>query len=256
MSAFDSTPAPATPAATPIESQGTAQTTESYLKKLVETKGSNFSDPEVLAKSKLEADAYIATLERQATEMREDLSKQEYAKQLLAQLQTKATETAPVLSGESTSSNGSTNSDGVTKPLESGNIESLIEKTLASRETQSRTEANLSAVDAKLTELYGTEAGETLKKKGSELGLSLERLQAMAAESPKAFFALIGAEAPKLTNPVSQSTVNTAGVYDVTSERNADYYRKMRKDNPTEYYSPKIQRQQVEDSARLGSKFN
>jgi hypothetical protein len=45
----------------------------------------------VLAKGKLEADGYIKTLEDQLTAMREDLGKQEYSKQLLDQLQNKAT---------------------------------------------------------------------------------------------------------------------------------------------------------------------
>jgi hypothetical protein len=255
MSAFETTPAVTTPANTEPVVQ-TTPTTESFVNKLVETKGANFSDPEVIAKSKLEADAYIATLEEQTKELREDLGKQDYAKKLLDQLQTKATDIAPVKTGESNTNNGNTNTDGVTKPLESGDIESLIKKALADKDVQSRTESNLSAVDAKLTELYGTEAKATIDKKGSELGLSVERLQAMAAESPKAFFALIGEEAPKMSNPVTQSTVNTSSAYTVTSERDANYYRKMRKDNPSEYYSPRVQQQQVDDLTRLGDKFN
>jgi hypothetical protein len=48
---------------------------DSYLQKLVETKGENWKDPEVLAKGKLEADGYIKNLEAQLEEMREDLKK-------------------------------------------------------------------------------------------------------------------------------------------------------------------------------------
>ena len=51
---------------------------ESFLDKLVQAKGENWKDPEVLAKGKLEADGYIKNLEDQLSQMREDLKKQEY----------------------------------------------------------------------------------------------------------------------------------------------------------------------------------
>jgi hypothetical protein len=82
MSVFDQKPEghdavteQATPEATP--------TTESFVAKLVETRGENWSDPEMIAKGKIEADNHIAELERQIAEMREDLSKQDYSKSLL-----------------------------------------------------------------------------------------------------------------------------------------------------------------------------
>jgi len=43
---------------------------ESFLDKLVQAKGENWKDPEVLAKGKLEADGYIKNLEDQLSQMR------------------------------------------------------------------------------------------------------------------------------------------------------------------------------------------
>ena len=67
------------------ELQATQETkpVESYVTKLAEAKGDNWKDPEVLAKGKIEADSHIEQLERQLSEMKEDLGKQDYAKQLL-----------------------------------------------------------------------------------------------------------------------------------------------------------------------------
>ena len=59
---------------------------ESFLDKLVQAKGENWKDPEVLAKGKLEADGYIKNLEDQLSQMREDLKKQEYKNEVLDQL--------------------------------------------------------------------------------------------------------------------------------------------------------------------------
>ena len=77
----------------PQETQTTETTQQetqpqaSYLQKLVETRGENWKDPEVLAKGKMEADAYIKNLEDQLSQMRDDLGKHDYAAKLLQQLE-------------------------------------------------------------------------------------------------------------------------------------------------------------------------
>src|SRR6056297_4025889 len=68
----------------------TFETEESYVKKLVEARGEKWQDPEVIAKGKFEADKHIKEIERQLEELRGDLTKNEYAKQLLETLQGKA----------------------------------------------------------------------------------------------------------------------------------------------------------------------
>ena len=76
MSVFDEDKSVATqPQETQTQSDTMQQETtpqESYLQKIVETRGENWKDPEVLAKGKLEADAYIKNLEAQLANMRED----------------------------------------------------------------------------------------------------------------------------------------------------------------------------------------
>ena len=255
MSVFtDTTPSNQTPAETVNEA---TPTTESFVNKLVETKGQNFSDPEVVAKSKLEADAFIANLEQQNSQLREDLSKQDYSKNLLDQLQqNKAADIAPVTDvGSTNNNNGNTIPDDGTKSLGGGDLNSLITEALAKRDQDSKVSSNLGLVDKKLDELYGTEAAKTIEAKGDELGLSKDYLREMAAESPAAFFALIGETAVKVNNPVTASTVNTAGAFNHVADRDANFYRKIRKENPSLYYSPKIQREQVADAERLGAKF-
>jgi hypothetical protein len=237
-------------------STGQTTTNESFVRKLIETKGENFNDPEVVAKSKLEADAFITNLERQNSELRSDLDKQDYSKKLLEQLENKATETTYVNPLESNNNNGSTATGDETKaPVSGDDLESLINEALTKRDATSKAQSNLESVDKKLNELYGTEANATIENKGAELGLSKERLQEMAAESPAAFFALIGEKVAQSVNPVSQSTVNTASAYNQTADRDYNYYSKIRKENPTAYFQPSTQRQMEQDATRLGSKF-
>jgi hypothetical protein len=227
---------------------------ESYLQKLVETKGENWKDPEVLAKGKLEADGYIKNLEDQLSQMREDLKKQEYQAQILDQLQNKATESTAV-KPEVSNNNGSTTEGNTNPTLSEEDLKSLVEQTLNQREIDSTVSNNLKLVDEELEKSYGTEAQAKIQEKAQELGMSMERIKEIAAESPNAFFALIG-EPKKTFSPMVQGSVRTEGVnMQASAERDWSYYQKLRRENRNLYYTPKIQQQLMEDKSRLGSKF-
>lgn len=228
---------------------------ESYLQKLVEAKGENWKDPEVLAKGKLEADGYIKTLEEQLAQMREDLKKQEYQAQVLEQLQNKAADTTAAKTGVP-NDNGSAETQNTTAGLSEEDLKSLVEKTLTQRDKEASVKQNLAQVDKALEETFGTEALAVVQKKAQELGMSIERMKDIAAESPNAFFALIGEKPKQPLNPMIQGSVRTEGVnMQASAERDWSYYQKLRRENKNLYYTPKIQQQLMEDRMRLGDKF-
>ena len=234
----------------------TAPPQDSFVAKLVEAKGENWGNPEVLAKGKLEADNYIQQLETQLTQMREDLGKQDYAAKLLDQLQNKAAEPTTANAVMPNNNNIGGTSDGNTNPnLSEEDLKSLVEQTLTAREKDGLVKQNLAIVDQELEKSYGTEAQAKVQSKAQELGISLERMQEIAAESPNAFFSLIG-EPKKSFNPMVQGSVRTEGVNMQTSaERNWSYYQNLRKSDRHTYYSPKVQQQLMEDKMRMGDKF-
>jgi|TARA_B100000927_G_scaffold91303_1_gene73853 hypothetical protein len=227
---------------------------ESFLDKLVQAKGENWKDPEVLAKGKLEADGYIKNLEDQLSQMREDLKKQEYKNEVLDQLQTKAAETTAA-TNEVPNNNSSTKEQNTTATFSEEDLKSLVEKTLGQRELEAKVQGNLQLVDKELEGSFGTEAKAQIEKKAEELGMSIDRLRDIAAESPNAFFALIG-ENKRPVNPIVAGSVRTEGVnMQSSTERNFDYYQKLRRENRNLYYSAKTQQQMFEDKSRLGEKF-
>lgn len=240
------------------QQQNEAQPQESYLKKLIEVKGENWNDPEVLAKGKLEADNYIKELETQLTQMREDMGKQDYAKELLTQLQNKATYSTNVNTATTQEHNSGAKTDGDTKPEVSEELlKSLVEKTLTEREKENTVKQNLDLVNQKMVDSFGTDAQAHVQKKAQELNMSLERLQELAAESPTAFFTLIGEQSPKSSQPIIQGSVRTEGVnMQKPAERNFQYYQNLRRQNKALYYSPKVQQQMFDDRVRLGEKWN
>jgi DNA polymerase III alpha subunit (gram-positive type) len=227
---------------------------ESFLDKLVQAKGENWRDPETLAKGKLEADGYIKNLEDQLASMREDMKKQDYQSEILTQLQNKATETSAV-NPEVPNDNTSVNTQNTTGVVNEEDLKSLVEKTLNQRELQAKVQTNLELVDKELEGSFGTEAKAQIEKKATELGMSIDRLREIAAESPNAFFALIG-ENKRPVDPMVSGSVRTEGVsMQPSTERNFDYYQKLRRENRNLYYSAKTQQQMFEDKARLGDKF-
>ena len=85
--------------------------------------------------------------------------------------------------------------------------------------------------------------------------MSIDRLRDIAAESPNAFFALIG-ENKRPVSPMVAGSVRTEGVnMQSSTERDFNYYQKLRRDNRNLYYSAKTQQQMFEDKSRLGDKF-
>lgn len=231
------------------------ETQESYVKKLVEARGENWQDPEVIAKGKIEADNHIKELERQLEELRGDLSKNEYAKQLLETLQGKAeAPTSSNTAGTQQQQNKGSAADQNTTG-EAGDLESLVEETIRKREQQQTAQQNLTQVQETLTQAFGTEANKVVQERAKELGMSLERLQEIATESPSAFMRLIG-EAPAVeNNPAPSSSVNTTAAFNQSNERNWSYYQNLRRTNSKQYYSPKVQNQLVQDRQRLGDRF-
>lgn len=218
------------------------QTTEDWLAKVVETKGESFKDVQVLAKSKLEADRYIKSLEDQLKQLREETVKADYAEKVLATLQSKAQ--APA----------TTTSD--TKPeISEEVIKSLVEQTLTQREKQNTAEQNVSKVQQELMAKYGTEAKAHVERRAAELGMSLERMSALAAESPTAFMTLLGEPTKKDSKPLTQGSLNTASFQANPADRDWNYYQNLRRTNKALYYNPKTQQQMMQDKMRLGDKF-
>lgn len=232
-----------------FDSQNQSEEQVNYVSKLVETRGEQWSDPEVIAKGKLEADQHIENLERQLAEMREDLDARSKLEDIAKALEDKAGASSspqPQASIETAEAKPDTTSE--------ADIESLVEKTLLSREAATKAQANVAAVDKAMQDKYGDKASEVAQAKAKELGMTLERLGEIAAESPQAFLAMVGESAPK-SFEAPRSSVNTAGMASNVEERNFSYYQKMRRENPKLYYQPKTQNALMQDRVRLGSNF-
>lgn len=230
------------------QQQQAGESDQDFITRVVAAKGEHWKDPNTIAKGYLESQQFIDTLKQQIAEMKEDLSKEEYAKQVLEALKQQGKPTGGEAASQSTSTNTPNNQQGVSVD----EIKTLIEKTLTEKEETNSAKQNLAEANRMLEEAFGATASSEVEERRKALGLSKERLQQIAAESPSAFLTLLGKPPSKQTNTVAQNQMNTAGVTSQSSERNWAYYQKLRRENKNAYYSSKVQNQMVQDRMTMG----
>jgi len=243
----------ATTEGTTNETQQT-QTKESFVDHLVGD-GKKFKDIEALAKGKLEADRHIGEITKTLDELRVELAKQDYAKNLLEQM-SKGSETGAEQPTPVTTS--SSNTENTTQSA--SDFEALVEKVITAKEKSKTASQNISVVGEEMQKQYGDKTADVLKAKSLELNMSLDRLKEIAAESPTAFFQLIGVKkmgekTSTSTGVTTQSTIRSENFNSYSQDRTFEYYQKMRKENRSLYYSPKIQNTMLQDRERLGDRF-
>ena len=240
-------PNPATPPANPANPAD-------YVAEVVKAKGDQWANPQVLAKGKLEADTHIAGLENQLTELRSELDKQDYASELLTQLKDQGKPPAVETPSAPT---GGTGQEPTAPTLSEDELKNLIVSTLTNQKAEDVKQSNLRVVDEKLNQLYGTEVDKVMDKRSSELGITKERLQDMASDSPTAFFALLGEPVKKTEAPTPHSVINTSAdsFTSTGGDRDWAYYQKLKKEDRHAYFKPAIQRQLLDDKKRLGANF-
>jgi hypothetical protein len=251
MSVFDDNQAVANDTqAAPAE----GQTQADYVKQLAEARGEKWTDPQVIAKGKLEADEHITNLEKQLAEMRDDLAKNKYAEQVLDALKNKDG-TPHREPSEPNNNNVGDGSDQNTTD-KTVDIDSLVEQKMSERELKQTIAQNVSTVEAHLEQQFGTEATKVVQDKAKELGMSMDKLKAMAGETPKAFLALVGSAPIVERNANVTSSVNTtSGQFQNSGQKNFQYWQKLRRENPNQYYRPNVQNEMVKSRQELGDKF-
>lgn len=91
-------------------------------------------------------------------------------------------------------------------------VAELVEQALEKKQTQAQQSANVSTVLTATQQAFGDKAEEVFYSRASELGLSKQEINALAAKSPKVVLQLLGIkEAAKQTPSPTQGTVNTSG---------------------------------------------
>lgn len=97
--------------------------------------------------------------------------------------------------------------------LDAEAIADLVNRTLTQKEQKALAEANAQSVVSSLQSAFGTDAEKKYIEKATEMGMSIQEMNALAARSPKAVLSMLGVTgqaAHKQQPTVTTSTVNTS----------------------------------------------
>ncbi len=225
-----------------------------YMEELV-GEGKKYKDPQALAVSRLEADAFIERLKRENAEMRNDFLRLKEEHDAAPRLQ-------ELLDKLSTQTDVNSNQPDVNtedKPaIDLKEIESLFENKYQEQRSRERQDENYRTVQGKLRERYGDNYSIHLKTQMESLGLSESFVENMARENPRAFEKIfLPANTSESFQAPPASSRRSDPFAPTTKKRDWNYYEAMRKDpkRVAEYWSPKVQNQMHSDSEALGDAF-
>lgn len=211
--------------------------TDDFVSRVVEAKGATWSDPNTIAKGYLSAQAHIDTLEAELASAKEATSKNDYMKEVLERIE--AGKAKPV-SGEPATTiadTSATDNQGITVEQ----IKGLVTETLTEQEAKRTAAQNLGETKRLLQEAFGTESSTRLASAMSTHGMSKERMDQLASESPTAFMALLGGPKPKQTNSTAATEVNTVNDLSSAGKKDWAYWQKLRREQPKVYRDPATQ---------------
>lgn len=137
--------------------------------------------------------------------------------------------------------------------------EEAVYRMMEQREQSQKRSRNLMEVKDKLTAVFGQDYPTRVKAKAQELGLDMAHVNALAADAPSAFYALIGLNAPgqaPVNSAPPATQVNSAAQFAPNvGKKNNEYYSKMRRENPAAYFTPKIALEEMNEAKRQGPAF-
>lgn len=190
--------------------------------------GQKYKTVDDLAKAYLHADTFIQQLKEENQKYREQVAAAKSIDDVLERLQQsqQSQQTTPVES-------------------EKVDISALVEQTLAQREAKKIQEANLLEADRLMKERHGERATELFKSKASTPELQKLYME-LAARSPSDFVALFGESQPVGNVMQGASSTNSVNVQSHGTAREnvegtKEWFSKMRKENPQQFYSSAMQ---------------
>lgn len=217
-----------------------------------------FKTPQALARGKMESDLHISHLESELNELRQELTKARTVQDLMDQLEAKQKARQPDNQNGNQSEDGNPPADPLHKPnLSKEDVVSILRQ----EQEAAAQNRNVEIVKQALEQAWGASYRTELQKAAAEVGVSIPFLEDMAKKNPQAFLKLVGAtdtskreQEKSIFSPLGTS-VNTQSQKPTGGEKDYAYYEKMRKDNPTLYFSPAIQKERWEQAKKLGEKF-
>jgi hypothetical protein len=226
------------------------ETPEVQLETLV-GEGKKYSTASELAKGYVHADLTIKAREAELQQLREELKTRQTVEEQLQNLRSRTDESRE-------NRQNPPQSEPAKPPTQNDNVDldNKIREAITQNQRETQVRQNQETVLSELLRIYGTEAkaNDVIRQRASELGVSVSFLQDVALQSPKAFFAQLGVDqASNLSQQAprpTRSEINPAalGISPGVKEGSYEYYENIRKTDPKNFFSPKVQSRLMQDA--------
>lgn len=200
--------------------------------------GKKFSDNEALAKSKIEADAYIEQLKQENAEMRKEVNSKAATEEILKELEKR----------NQPPSTPADNGLGVSSPEE---LADIVRKEIDQTSIENTAKANVLEADRFITEkLGGKDKAKTfLTEKSQELGMPVSWLMEVAAKNPSALYNVIGLDTTqreqtpnKASSLISNVNTEQPNFGDgAPKEGTKAFFDGIRKQSKSKYFTAEVQ---------------
>lgn len=212
--------------------------------------GKKYKTVEALVESRKAADSHIAQLE----------SEQAQARETIEQLQRKVEESAKLKDVlDAVKPQKSTDGQPAAPNLDKDAIGEIVATQISAIEARRTTAENIKVANDAVVKANGGDldkSREQVQARANELGVSTNFLMDIAAKSPTAFKEVMGVKEtspqPTSGSETLKGTVNTQALDIDATVRNNAYYERIRKENPSEYFKPHVQRQLLDDANAMG----
>lgn len=217
--------------------------------------GKKYRDNEALAKAIIEKDRFIDQLKSETAGLRQDLQEKSTIEELMTKLDSLTQGNPPVPSNDGNPP--VPNSNPPSNSLKHEDIQNLVKQTLTQETQKALQERNIKTVEDKLKETWGPNYLSKLKAKQAELGETPEYLESLAGRNPKAFFKLLDIESVPSSNPNQHVPPANRMRTDAPKGMPKKFsdFSKLRKANPSEYWSPRVQNEMLKLTQEYGDAF-
>lgn len=216
---------------------------KNYLEELV-GEGKKFPSVEELARGKAESDAFIARIQDENKVMRAELEKRATVEDFLDRLKSEreqAGNAPPPNHGDDRTE---------TQALTPEQVEALVAAEVEKRSASDSKSRNRETVRQTLERSFGPGYQQVLRQKADELGVGQEFLNNLAADQPKAFLALVGAESAPATRTPAQGTRDNPGGQ--SARKNYEYFKKTYGKRIDSY---EVQQEMMRELEQQGTSF-
>lgn len=199
--------------------------------------GKKFKTIEDLARGKMESDKFIAQMQREQQELREELNKRLTVEEVLAKIEErqKASKSAASEDDDTESYTPEGN-----RGVDLSAIEKLVESKFNEAQSMADQRRNMQSVKNIMRERFGSNYVRVMEEKLEELGVGKDWANGLAATQPKAFLSLMGTPSKPpgdVTSPPQTQVRSTTS----TGHKTFADFEKLRKEDPARYFSKDVQ---------------